>query len=152
MMCPGLMGFDGIRHIVQDDYLGLPVLSHPAFLGSFIQSPVQGIAPNVLFGELPRALGIDVSVFPLFDSIYHMNDEEWRKTTDACICAWGPYRPIFPTVAGRLDESRLRELRGRLSEDCVYVIGGELQRARDDIVGTCRRIVRWFRDTTAPES
>ncbi|RMH37353.1 MAG: ribulose 1,5-bisphosphate carboxylase large subunit [Nitrospirae bacterium] len=145
LMCPGLMGFDALRQMAHDARIALPVMSHPAFLGSFIHSPAQGIAPSVLFGELPRALGADISVYPLFGGPYGIDRMEWIKTTEACTRSWGSFRPICPTVAGRLQVARISEIRELGGDDCVYIVGGELQRRKDDIVGMCQRLLRSVR-------
>jgi ribulose-bisphosphate carboxylase large chain len=43
LIAPGLTGFDVMRHIAEDDSVALPILSHPALLGSFTVRPTEGI-------------------------------------------------------------------------------------------------------------
>ena len=39
---PGLVGFDIMRVLAEDDTLCLPIMAHPAFIGSFVKQYNQG--------------------------------------------------------------------------------------------------------------
>ena len=63
MVAPGLAGWDTLRLLAEDDELDLPILCHPALLGTFAVCPDQGIAHQVVFGQLPRLAGADATIF-----------------------------------------------------------------------------------------
>ena len=63
MVAPGLTGWDTLRLLAEDDALALPILCHPALLGTFAVSPDQGMAHQVVFGQLPRLAGADATIF-----------------------------------------------------------------------------------------
>jgi ribulose-bisphosphate carboxylase large chain len=65
MIAPGLAGFDAMRQLAADDAIGLPVLAHPALLGSYVTSR-DGFSHGVLFGTLMRFAGADATIFPNF--------------------------------------------------------------------------------------
>ena len=53
MVAPGLIGFDLMRELADDDALALPILTHPALQGSFVTGR-NGISHGVIFGQLAR--------------------------------------------------------------------------------------------------
>jgi ribulose-bisphosphate carboxylase large chain len=54
LLAPGLVGFDSVRQIAEEDRIGLPIMSHPTLQGSFVTSPDSGISHYALFGQLAR--------------------------------------------------------------------------------------------------
>ena len=52
LLSPGLCGLDTMRALADDDSLSLPILSHPAFQGSFVVRPGEGISHGLLFGQI----------------------------------------------------------------------------------------------------
>jgi ribulose-bisphosphate carboxylase large chain len=54
MVLPGIAGFDVIRYLASRDDVNVPILAHPSMLGAFTASSHHGIAPNLIYGTLPR--------------------------------------------------------------------------------------------------
>ena len=75
MVAPGLTGLDAMRALAEDDGLGLPVFSHPAFIGSYAVNP-QGLSFPVLFGLLMRLAGADAVIFPNYGGRFSLSREE----------------------------------------------------------------------------
>ena len=61
LMIPGITGFDSMVQLARDDAFALPILAHPALLGSHVRA---GFSHRVLFGTLCRLAGADASIFP----------------------------------------------------------------------------------------
>ena len=141
LICPGLTGFDALRDIAQEKAIGLPVLSHPALLGSFIAHADSGIAPRVLFGQLPRLFGADVSIYPSFGGSYAINREDCRKIAAEAVSPWGNLKPMFPTAAGRMNIERVREMCAFYGQDIVIILGSGLTQPSADVVVACKIIL-----------
>jgi len=48
MLAPGLTGWDCMRVLSENDSIALPILSHPAWLGSFVIDPEHGLAHSAI--------------------------------------------------------------------------------------------------------
>jgi ribulose-bisphosphate carboxylase large chain len=141
LICPGLTGFDSIRILAGDEHLDLPVMSHPTLLGSFMVNPDSGIAPSVLFGQLPRLAGADISIYPTYGGSFPMTQDDCRQIATETAVPWGGLKPIFPTAAGRIHLDSVRELFGVYQNEMVIVVGGEILQPGKEVVTTCRELV-----------
>ncbi len=142
VVCPGLTGFDAVRDIAQDDDVGLPIVTHPNFLGSYVVHETGGIAPAVLFGQLPRLAGADASIYPSYGSGFPMTPVDCRAVGAAATEAWGHLHPMFPTAAGRMSLDRVREVGDFYSGDVIIIVGAECARPGHDVVETCRSFIQ----------
>jgi ribulose-bisphosphate carboxylase large chain len=148
LVCPGLVGFDVIRELAQDRELALPVLSHPALLGVFTVHPDSGIAPSVMYGQLPRLAGADITIYPAFGGPYPIGKEDCRRIIEAVSSPWSRLKPIFPTAAGRVRRERLAAFRAFYGSELVVVVGSELYRRGTRIAANCRALVNALEETT----
>jgi ribulose-bisphosphate carboxylase large chain len=142
LICPGLAGFDALRDTARDEQIGLPVMSHPAFLGSFIIRRDSGIAPAVLFGQLPRLAGADITLYPNFGGPFPMSREDCRRVASAAGGPWGRLIPIFPSAGGRMRLDRIGEMSQFYDGEVVLTLGSDLYRRGPDLRGTCARLMR----------
>ena len=62
LIAPGRAGLDSMRRLAEDDGIGLPIFSHPAFQGTYVMSREHGISHQALFGQLPRLAGADATI------------------------------------------------------------------------------------------
>lgn len=139
LAAPGLLGFATVKKLADEDAIGLPLLAHPAFLGSFVVYADAGIAPGLLFGELPRLAGCDATIFPNHGGRFAFDDDDCRSIAAGCgRPLGGDLAPIFPCPAGGMQLERVAELRAFYGDDSLLLIGGDLHRG-DDLVASCRR-------------
>jgi ribulose-bisphosphate carboxylase large chain len=137
LICPGLTGLDAMRALADDDSLGLPILGHPAFLGSFVTSPDNGIAHYALFGQLMRLAGADASIFPHFGGRFGFSLDECREVVDGCQDVLGNLKSIFPAPGGGMNLQRLPELLEFYGSEVMFLVGADLVRAGPDIEKNC---------------
>ncbi len=142
LICPGLTGYDGLRLIAQDDGIGLPILSHPAMLGTYYVNPDSGIAPWVLFGQLPRLAGADASIYPTFGLDFPVTRDDCRQLAAVTAVPWGRLKPTFPTAAGRVGSDRIKDIRDLYGDDVLFILGSSIQRDTDGLVKACRRFIQ----------
>jgi ribulose-bisphosphate carboxylase large chain len=133
-----------MRALADDDSIGLPILAHPAFLGSFVTSPDNGIAHYALFGQLMRLAGTDASIFPHSGGRFGFSLDECREVADGCQDALGNLRSIFPAPGGGMSLQRLPELLEFYGNEVMFLVGADLVRNGPDIEKNCelyRRLV-----------
>ncbi len=139
LFCPGLAGLDAMRMLADDDDLGLPILSHPAFLGGLAVDARTGLSHRVLYGRLNRLAGADAAIFPHFGGRFAYSEAECRDIVDGCSDAMGQLAPIFPVPAGGMTLERVPELRRFYGADSVLLIGGDLHAGDGGLVARAGR-------------
>ncbi len=137
MVCPGLTGYDAVKEIVSEE-MELLVVTHPDLLGTYALREEVGIAPSVLFGQLPRLAGADVSIYPSYDASFSMGRDDCRDIAEAARRPWGHLKPMFPTGAGRISRDRLDEVCSFYNGEVVIIAGGGFLGSRGDVIATCR--------------
>lgn len=144
LLVPGVGGLDLIRHVAASVPPGVPLLAHPAFLGSFVTSPTAGIAHDVLFGLLLRLAGADAAVFPSFGGRFSFTPEQCRAIADGCLRPFAGLAASVPTPGGGMSVQRVPELVDFYGPDVMLLIGGELHRDGDRRAGAAafRRAVQ----------
>lgn len=140
LVMPGLMGHGLIPRIAADEALAMPVMAHPAWQGSFVQTDEGGIAPDVLWGTLPRLAGADLSIFPSWGGRFGLSREDCVRLVHACHDPKGPGRPILPTPGGGMNVERASEMRAAYGKDVCYLLGGALLRHREALAEPMARM------------
>ena len=138
LVSPGLTGFDTLRMIAASSALNLPVIMHPAFLGSFVTHPRNGLAHRVLFGQLARLAGADGSIFPSFGGRFAFTREECVAIAEGCTTPMGHFKPIFPVAGGGMTLEKVGEMLKVYGNNVIFLIGGGLFRRGPDITATAR--------------
>lgn len=141
LLCPGLTGFDALSSMARLPSPALPLIAHPDFQGSHYVNPASGIAPGVLFGLFPRLAGADVSIYPAFGLDFPISEADCRDIARSCRSRLGVCRHTFPTAAGRMESSRIREMIALYGTDVVFVLGSDLRRDPTRIRTACQEFV-----------
>jgi len=128
MMLPGVTGFDSMRTIADNDEVGLPIMSHPSMLGSYVSNPTQGISHGVLLGTIMRLAGADISVFPNFGGRFAFTPEECLEITQAAQVELSGLKSMWVSPAGGMTLDRIPDMRSFYGDDLTLLIGGALHR------------------------
>jgi ribulose-bisphosphate carboxylase large chain len=142
LIAPGLVGLDTMRCLAEDDALALPILSHPAFQGTYVVSREHGISHRVLFGQLPRLAGADATIYPNFGGRFSFTRAECQSIVRGTEMAMGPLKAIFPCPGGGMNLDRVPEMLDVYGREVVLLIGGGLMTRGTDLVENCRRFRR----------
>ncbi len=142
LVAPGLAGLAAMAQLAADDAVALPILSHPAFQGSFVVTPDSGISHAALFGQIARLAGADASIYPHAGGRFSFSQEDCRAIAEACAAPLEPIKPIFPTPGGGMRLERVAELRAFYGDDVILLIGGGLHQHGPDLVESCRAFRR----------
>ena len=137
MLAPGLTGYDLMREVAEDDAIGLPVLTHPAFQGSFVTGQ-GGMSHGVLFGLLARLGGADATIFPNFGGRFSFSREECADIVRGTAEPMGRLKTIFPAPGGGMSLSRVPGMMETYGRDLIFLIGGGLFKHGPDLVENCR--------------
>lgn len=142
LFAPGLAGFDTMRLLADDERIALPLMNHPALLGSFVTSPENGISHSALFGQIARLAGADASIFPSWGGRFSFSKEECKAIVDGTATRMGAIAPAFPVPAGGMSLERIPELLAAYGREVIFLIGGGLFQLGPDLLENCRRFAR----------
>jgi len=148
LVMPGLVSFGTMAELAGDEAVSLPLLMHPAFLGSFVAHPGTGIAHGVLFGTFARLAGADATIFPNYGGRFAFDRDECLAIAEAARAPLGRLSPIVPTPGGGMVLARVPELLQLYGDDVMLLIGGDLYRNGPDVTANASR----FRDLLAGRS
>lgn len=141
LVAPGLVGFDGMRMLADDDALALPIMSHPALLGSFVTSPENGMSHYALFGQICRLAGADATVYPNWGGRFAFSRAECASIAAGASEGMGELKPIFPSPGGGMSLERVPELYEVYGRDVILLIGGGLFKKGPDLIANCREFL-----------
>lgn len=141
LIAPGITGFDSLRTITAHEKIRLPLIAHPAFLGSYTLYK-SGISPACLFGTLCRIAGADATIYPNFGGRFSFNSQECATIARACTENSEDILPIFPTPGGGITMENISEMVQLYGDDVIYLVGGGLFRHSNDLAENCRHFRR----------
>ncbi|MCB2362319.1 RuBisCO large subunit C-terminal-like domain-containing protein [Clostridium estertheticum] len=133
LISPGLTGLDIMKDIAEDDHIALPIISHPAFQGSYVMSN-NGISHQALFGQIARLAGADATIYPNFGGRFSFTREECVSIAHACEEKIGNLKNIFPCPAGGMSLESIPESLKVYGNDVIFLIGGGLFKHGPDII------------------
>lgn len=137
---PGLVGFDSMRMLADNDELNLPVTMHPAFVGSYVTSATNGFSHYALFGQVARLAGADASIYPNWGGRFSFSKQECISIMAGSQDPMGYIRAIFPTPGGGMTFERMPELLEVYGKDVIFLMGGGLHRIKPTLVESSRTI------------
>jgi ribulose-bisphosphate carboxylase large chain len=137
MILPGLVGWDAMRVLADDDNLALPIFCHPALLGGYIKSSDTGFSTRVISGIIPRLAGADIAAFQNFIGRLTNSREDCLSTRDVVLQPMGKLKPSIPSTGGGMTLHNLPEFQDIYKNDVVYIMGGGLHHG-DSLIENCR--------------
>ena len=123
LVAPIILGLDVVRAFAES--AGVALVGHPALAGA-ICSPHQGIAPEILFGELFRLAGCDVVIYPNAGGRFPFTLRDCAAIQRRLLSPLGDLRPAFAMVAGGIDAALLARWIPVYSTETIFLIGGSL--------------------------
>lgn len=142
LVAPGLVGLDTMRCLADDERIGLPIISHPAFQGSFVTSPGSGISHHVIFGQLPRLAGADAGIYPNYGGRFSFTLEDCVNIVHGANASMHHIKPMFSAPGGGMSLERIPEMVETYGKDVIFLIGGALHKMGPDLVENCRQYMK----------
>jgi ribulose-bisphosphate carboxylase large chain len=118
---------------------GLAVMSHPSLAGVFFHRD-QGIAPEVLLGDLFRLAGSDAVIYPNVGGRFTLSEATCAAINTRLRRPLGLVLPSFPVPAGGIDVARVPHWIERYGPDTIFLLGGSLY-AQPDFAQAARQLV-----------
>ncbi len=128
LVLPGISGLDTMRALADDDQLALPIMSHPAMLGSHVVNPGQGLDHGIVLGLMNRLAGADMAVFPNYGGRFGFSVQQCAQIRDECAAERAGLATSLPTPGGGMTLERVPEILELFGPDVVLLIGGALHR------------------------
>lgn len=138
LVAPGLVGFDAMRLLAEDDSIALPVFSHPAMLGTYVLHPENGISHEALFVQLVRLAGADGTIYPNFGGRFSFSRDECGRIAAGTAASMGQLKSIFPCPGGGMSIDNIPEMFKIYGPDVIFLVGGGIFRHGPDIIENCR--------------
>ena len=129
MVAPMILGLDTVRALAES--AGVALVGHPALAGSLV-SPRQGLAPELLFGELFRLAGCDAVIYPNAGGRFPFMLSACAAIQRRLAAPLGGWRSSFAMVGGGIDATRIARWLPEYSIDTIFIVGGSLL-ARPDL-------------------
>lgn len=137
LISPGIVGLDAVRALADNDEIDLPIISHPAFQGSFVTGSF-GISHHALFGQLARLAGADATIYPNYGGRFSFSKEECKSIVAGTSEEMGHIRPIFPSPGGGMTIDKVPDMLETYGKDVIFLIGGGLFKHGPDLVENSR--------------
>lgn len=129
LVLPGITSFDQMRYLATK--VDVPIMGHPAFLGSYSASPTGGIAHGKLYGTLMRLAGADLSVYPNYGGRFSFTRAECLDVAAGLKEPLGDLKRAFPSPGGGMTLARVDEIVEFYGNDVALLIGGDLYRGEN---------------------
>ena len=138
VVTPALAGWDAVRWLAESDDIDLPILCHPAFGGSYITSPTNGISHYAFYGQMTRLMGADAVIFINWGGRFSVKREDCLDIARGTVDPLGTMKPIFPVPGGGMTIGRVDELFQVYGNDVIFLVGGGLHRQSRDLTEASR--------------
>jgi len=139
---PGLVGFDNMRLLAEQERLGLPIFAHPAFLGTYTLDRSAGLAHEFIYGQIMRLAGADVVIFAGHGGRFPTTAADSQGMVDGATRPMGQLAPVLPMVGGGMTVGRVPELVEFYGREVILLISGGLYSLGPDLVANCRRFTK----------
>jgi len=137
LLAPGLVGFDTMRSLAEDDSIALPIFSHPSFLGSYVLGSDNGISHFALFGQIMRLAGADGTIYPNYGGRFSFSREECQNIVKGTIVPMGNLKTSFPCPGGGMSIDNIPDMIQVYGSDVIFLVGGGLFRHSPNLLDNC---------------
>jgi ribulose-bisphosphate carboxylase large chain len=137
LLSPLILGLDAVHWIAATAELA--ILAHPSLSGVWFR-PDHGIVPELLYGEIYRAVGCDGVIYTNVGGRFDFPEAACHAINANLRKPLGLLRPAFPVPGGGVDVQRVRHWIDRYGIDTILLIGGSLY-AQGDLTAASRRLL-----------
>lgn len=141
LIAPGLVGFDTLRWIAEQDDIALPIMAHPTLTGPQVINPSIGFSHRVFFGLLHRLAGADCVIYPNYGGRFGFSEQECQDIASACQQEMGHFKSIFPTPGGGMGFDKVAQMTKTYGQNVMYLMGGSLYGWSDDLTASTKALL-----------
>lgn len=140
LVAPALVGFDLVRRLAESEDIGLPLISHPAMLGSYVVSPTNGFSFYAMFGQVMRMIGMDASIFPNHGGRFSFSEDDCKEIVRGCTSPMHHFKTIFPAPGGGITFENIPSMVSFYGKDVMYLMGGSLHTQNMPLSESCKQL------------
>ena len=141
LIAPGLVGFDTLRWIADQDDIGLPIMAHPTLTGPMVIGKSVGFSHGLFFGLLHRLAGADCVIYPNYGGRFGFSPEQCQEIVQACCQPIGALKSAFATPGGGMGFENIADMTNFYGQDVVYLMGGSLYGWSDDLTTSVKALL-----------
>ncbi|MBD3157324.1 MAG: ribulose 1,5-bisphosphate carboxylase [Candidatus Lokiarchaeota archaeon] len=120
------VGYSAFRAVCEDESTKVPVLGHMDIAGALYESPISGIASNLVIGKLPRLCGSDITVFPAPYGKAPILKERFLGMAHEMTMPLQHIEQSAPMPSGGISQGMVEEVMEDLGPDIVIGSGGAI--------------------------
>jgi 2,3-diketo-5-methylthiopentyl-1-phosphate enolase len=118
-------GMGAVQTLAGSSEFNVPIMAHPALIGSVSRSHNIGISSHLSLGKLPRLCGADVSCHAI--SLVPLTKEKPVKITAALQAPFHGLKRAWSQVGGAVHPGMVKEVIDELGKDIILGAGGGVQ-------------------------
>ncbi|MFO7836917.1 MAG: RuBisCO large subunit C-terminal-like domain-containing protein [Candidatus Thorarchaeota archaeon] len=120
------VGYSAFRAVCEDESVKVPVLGHMDIAGALYESPISGIASNLVIGKFPRLCGSDITVFPAPYGKAPILKERFLGMAHEMVMPFHHIEQSAPMPSGGISQGMVEEVMDDLGPDIVIGSGGAI--------------------------
>jgi len=97
-------------------------------VGSLVNSPKAGLTHAIVFGQLARIAGADITIFPNFGGRFSFSQRECLSIAQAAREELGHLKSAWISPAGGMSLDRIDDMIAVYGKNTAFLVGGALHR------------------------
>jgi ribulose-bisphosphate carboxylase large chain len=135
----GVVGYDFLRVLAEDDRLALPIFHHPALLGTYFINPREGLSLEFLLGQLIRLAGADAAIFTNYGGRFPTTRQACHNLILSAAKPMGQnIKPIMLMPGGGMTIDRIEEILELYGRNVILLVSGGLYTLGPNLVENCQ--------------
>jgi 2,3-diketo-5-methylthiopentyl-1-phosphate enolase len=143
------VGFAALSDLASDPAVTVPIMTHPAFAGSYFEASTQGVASNLILGKLPRMAGSDLIIYPSPYGKVPLVRERGVRVAHELTCRLYDMKATFPGPAAGMHPGLVPQMMGDFGVDVLFGAGGGIHGHPQGTIAGCRAFHQAFEATLA---
>ena len=143
------VGYAALSDLASDPAITLPILTHPAFAGSYYEAPLNGVASNLILGKLPRLAGSDMIIYPSPYGKVPLVCERAVRVSHELTSPFYHLKRTFPGPAAGMHPGLVPQMMGDYGVDVLFGAGGSIHGHPQGTIAGCRAFHQAFETTLA---
>lgn len=143
------VGYAALGDLASDPAITVPILTHPAFAGSYYEAPLNGVASNVILGKLPRLAGSDMIIYPSPYGKVPLVRERAVRVAHGLTSPFYHLKRTFPGPAAGMHPGLVPQMMEDYGVDVMFGAGGGIHGHPQGTIAGCKAFHQAFEATLA---
>lgn len=143
------VGYAALADLSMDPEITLPILTHPAFAGSYYVAPMNGVSSNLILGKLPRMAGSDMIIYPSPYGKVPLVRERAVRASQELTSPFYDLKSTFPGPAAGMHPGLVPQMIDDYGIDVLFGAGGGIHGHPQGAIAGCQAFHQAFEATLA---